>query len=90
MSDIEWIVDDVEHAGEYKLILTFRDGKRKLIDLQDELWGELFDPLRDVEYFKKVSTEGTSICWPNGADFAPEFLYEKGVEVPVRKMSSDR
>lgn len=90
MTDIEWIVDDVQHAGEYKLLITFRDGKKKIVDLKDELWGTMFEPLKDIEYFKQVAVDGTSICWPNGADLAPEFLYERGVEVDSRKISSDR
>ena len=43
----------------------------------------MFEPLRDVSSFRQVTlNEGTNtIEWPNGADFAPEFLYEIGKEV---------
>jgi hypothetical protein len=47
--------------------------------LQDELWGEVFEPLQQLERFKTVylDRELNTIRWENGADFAPEFLYVK-------------
>jgi hypothetical protein len=68
---------------DYQLRLEFNDGKVKVVDLKNELYGEIFEPLKDLDFFKKVTLNpdiGT-IEWPNGADFAPEFLYEAGQEV---------
>lgn len=67
----------------YKLRLTFNDGVAKDVDLQDELYGEVFEPLRDTELFRQVTvnSDTNTIEWPNGADFAPEFLYEIGQEL---------
>lgn len=61
----------------FVLDLTFSDGTRHEVDLEPELWGEVFEPLRDPEFFARVAvdTELGTIVWPNGADFAPEFLY---------------
>ena len=69
---------DSKHISDYKLWLKFEDGKEGEIDLKDELWGEVFEPLNDVNYFKTVrlDEELGTICWENGADFAPEFLYD--------------
>jgi hypothetical protein len=46
------------------------------------LWGPVFQPLKDPEKFKrfKVSEVFHTICWDNGADLAPEYLYAKMVE----------
>jgi hypothetical protein len=43
------------------------------------LWGEVFEPLKDKDQFAKfmLHDELATIVWPNGADFAPEFLYQK-------------
>ena len=67
-----------EYVGSYRLRLTFSDGKVGDIDLAPELWGEVFEPLKDLELFKsfKVDKELGTVVWPNGADFAPEFLYQ--------------
>jgi hypothetical protein len=76
-------VTDVTYLGAYRLRLQFNDGKVKDVDLKDELYGEIFEPLRDITLFKKVAVNPNTntIEWPNGADFAPEFLYEIGQEI---------
>jgi len=62
----------------YRLELTFEDGRVGELDLKDELWGEVFEPLRDLDEFKnfQVDKELHTIVWPTGADLAPEYLYE--------------
>ena len=56
--------------------LRFADGAAGEVDLAAEIHGEIFEPLRDLEYFRKfeVNHELGTVVWPNGADFAPEFL----------------
>jgi hypothetical protein len=73
----------VTYLEDYKLRVEFSDGVTKDVDLRDELYGEVFEPLKDVESFKQVTVncDTNTIEWPNGADFAPEFLYEIGKEV---------
>ena len=58
----------------------FSDGALKDVDLADELWGEVFEPLKDLALFEqaRVGAESKTVEWPNGADFAPEFLYGVG------------
>jgi len=65
------------------LLLTFKDGDVKLVDLKPHLDGEIFEPLKDVNYFRTVSvnSELDTIVWENGADMSPDFLYEIGVLV---------
>ncbi|MGQ0815376.1 MAG: DUF2442 domain-containing protein [Gemmatimonadota bacterium] len=73
-------VIEVAHRGEYNVRVTFNNGVVKDVDLRAELHGEVFEPLRDPEYFARVrvSPETGTIEWPNGADFAPEFLFDTG------------
>lgn len=61
------------------LRVRFADGTEGNVDLNDELTGKVFEPLRDPEYFLrfKVDRDIHTVTWPNGADFAPEFLYEQ-------------
>jgi len=76
-------VTKVTHLKGYRLRLEFNDGKVKDVDLGSQLYGEVFEPLKDLEFFKKVhvNPDTNTIQWPNGADFAPEYLYETGKEV---------
>ncbi len=68
----------VEVLDTYRLRLTFSDGASGVIDFAAELWGPLFEPLKDPARFAevRVDPECGTIAWPNGADFAPEWLYE--------------
>jgi hypothetical protein len=71
-------VTAVEPLDAYRLRLTFEDGTVGEIDLADQLWGPAFEPLKDRDLFGQVSVdqECGTIVWPNGADFAPEWLYD--------------
>ena len=60
----------------YKLMVKFNNGAEGVVDLEAELYGEIFEPLRDQTLFKKFFVTSRTIEWPNGADFAPEFLFE--------------
>jgi hypothetical protein len=76
-------VTGVTYLGDYRLRLEFNDGSVKDVDLKDELYGEVFEPLKDVALFNQVAVnpDTNTIEWPNGADFAPEFLHAIGQEV---------
>lgn len=65
----------------YVVQVMFDDGVVRRIDLESELYGEMFEPLRDPALFAQVRVEGPTIAWPNGADLAPEFLYEAGEQI---------
>jgi hypothetical protein len=69
-------VTAVEYLGDYKLKLQFNNGAEGVVDLESELYGEVFEPLRDKHLFRKAYLTSRTIEWPNGADFAPEFLFE--------------
>ena len=62
---------------DWKLEVKFDDGTTGIIDLKDRLFGEMFEPLREIEYFKKVGLdEFGAPSWPNGADLAPDAIYD--------------
>ena len=67
-----------EYIGDYKLLLQFNKGERRIADLSNSLKGTVFAPLKDIDYFKRFSIKFNTIEWENGADFAPEYLYEIG------------
>ena len=69
-------VIDVRPTGGYRLWLRFDDGAEGEVDLGPELEGPVFAPLRDLAAFAQVAIdpEVRTIAWPNGADYAPEFL----------------
>ena len=69
-------VTAVEYLEDYRLKLKFNNGAEGVVDLEKELYGEVFEPLRDKSLFKQVFLTSRTIEWPNGADFAPEFLLE--------------
>ena len=75
---------DAKHINGFIIHILFSDGIEGDIDLEGELTGEVFRPLSDPSYFKQFTLhpELHTISWPNGADFAPEFLYDR-VQIPV-------
>ncbi|TVQ95073.1 MAG: DUF2442 domain-containing protein [Chromatiaceae bacterium] len=72
-------VVDVKHIADYKIEVTFSDGRKGVADLAGAFRGSVFEPLKDIDFFAKaaVDQELETVVWPNGADFAPEFLYFK-------------
>ena len=74
LNDVEWI----EYKAAYSYLVVFDNGVNAVIDFSDYFErGPVFAPLRDPEFFRQARIEGGTIAWPNGADIAPETLYEK-------------
>ena len=73
---------EVRVSGPHTLRLTFSDGTTKQVKVNPLLDGPIFEPLRDPAYFARVTLDATcgTVVWPNGADFAPEALYELQAE----------
>jgi hypothetical protein len=67
---------EASHRGDHRVWLRFDDGTSGEVDLGLELDGEVFEPLRDPTYFARFVVAET-LTWPNGADFAPEFLHAR-------------
>ena len=60
---------------DYQLELEFNNNIIKKVDLKNELHGDIFKPLKDKAFFKDFYISHNTIEWKNGADFAPEFLF---------------
>jgi len=72
-------IREAKYKSDYRVWVKFDDGVEGEIDLEPELWGDMFEPLKDKGRFARLTfdEELRTIVWPNGADFAPEFLYQK-------------
>ncbi len=75
-------VKEAKYLEDYKVELQFNDGKKGVVDLEKELYGTMFEPLKDKTLFSKVKVDEDldTITWENGADLAPEFLYYKSFQ----------
>ena len=84
-------VTKVNVVGSHSLELTFDNGVQKRVNFRHELYGPIFEPLRDSSYFAKayVDSDSRTVSWPNGADFAPDFLYQmESEESPTTPMTA--
>lgn len=70
---------EVRYVRDYTVWLRFQDGTSGEVDISRSFKGPVFEPLRNVDFFKqvRVDPELGTIVWPNGADVAPETLYER-------------
>ncbi len=64
-----------EYVCDYKVKLWFNNEVTKIVDLRNSLKGIVFQPLHDIDFFKRFTIRYNTIEWENGADFAPEYLY---------------
>ncbi len=71
-------VTEIRYKKDYTYHVLFDDGSNGCVDFSEYInKGPVFAPLRDIDFFKKATVDGGTISWPNGADVAPETLYEK-------------
>jgi hypothetical protein len=73
-------VTEAIYISDYKIKVRFEDNEVKLVDLEPHLDGPIFEPLKDIAFFRlfTVNEDIDTVTWPNHADFSPEFLYEIG------------
>ncbi|WP_051906681.1 MULTISPECIES: DUF2442 domain-containing protein [unclassified Sulfurospirillum] len=68
-------VEKANYLGEFSLEVTFNEAMVRLVDLSNELEGEIFEPLKNQDYFQNFHINTNTLEWDNGADFAPEYLF---------------
>lgn len=68
---------EARYVRDYVVWLRFRDGTEGEVNLGPALRGPVFDPLKAPDAFKAftIDDDFKTLCWPNGADIAPEYLY---------------
>ncbi len=73
-------IASVQVLDRFQVHLVFQDGTEGTIDLEHHLQGPIFESLRnDRRLFQsvRVDPEAGTIVWPNGADIAPDTLYQE-------------
>lgn len=70
-------VIEAEYRGDFRIHLRFSDGSAGTVDFAPWIQGPVFEPLKDPGFFKRFFVDGGTVSWPNGADIAPETLYEE-------------
>ena len=72
---------EVKVLEEYKILIKFKDGKKKIFDMKDYINQKFYEKLKDRQYFEKLKVMWNTICWENGEDVAPENLYYDSIDV---------
>jgi hypothetical protein len=75
-----------EYRGGFRIHLTFNDLSERTVDFRPWLHGPVFEALKDPAYFREFFVDGGTVAWPNGADIAPETLYEAAARARKRGM----
>ncbi len=76
---MDYDVLEARYVRDHTVWLRFRDGTEGEVDLNPVLHGPVFEPLSDPAFFQQFHIDGNfkTLAWPNGADIAPEYLYER-------------
>ena len=78
---MKWITYAEKAKGTYEIFIKFNDGKKSVVDLKNTIENDhrpIIRALLDVNTFNSFTVANDTICWENGVDFAPEYLYEIG------------
>lgn len=70
------LVVRAEYCDAFRIRVSFNNGATGLVDFEPWMNGPVFEPLRNVDYFRRFFVDGGTVAWPNGADIAPEAVYD--------------
>lgn len=82
-------VRSVAVPRDFVLRVEFDEGSTRDVDLGGELWGEMFEPLRDPAMFRSVALDDElgTVVWPNGADLDPDVLYGRELSADAPRLA---
>lgn len=77
----KWEVQAVEPKEDYTLILTYKNGKKRLFDCKPLLGDSFAAPLKDKNFFMAAKAHHHTVMWNDKLDLCPEYLYENSVKI---------
>ena len=81
-------IKKVKPIADYKLILVFSNGEKRVFDMKPYLNKGIFKQLRDVSLFNTAHVSFDTVEWDNEADFDPEVLYSQSKKIAARSMGT--
>lgn len=66
----------VKPKDDYVLLLTFKNGEKRIKDMKPYLEKGIFKKLKNKDFFKQVKISFGTICWNDEIDLCPDNLYE--------------
>lgn len=69
-------VTKAKYIEDYKIYFEFNNGEKGIADFKNTLKGPVFEPHKDIEFFKDFKLNHPTIEWSNNTDLAPEFILE--------------
>ena len=79
-----WDIAKLEYLNDYRLLLTFENGKDGVVDLSSYTERDgVFSNFSDIDYFRKVYIDHGVLTWPNNVDIAPETIYSLATGEPL-------
>ena len=71
----------VKPLDDYMLLLTFDNGKQRIFDVKPSFIHDVYNLLKDKDYFKLVKVDYGTVVWPDNIDFCPDILYTRSIPV---------
>ena len=87
---MDWDIVELKYIEEYSLQLTFKNGKKGIVDLSNYSKRDgVFSRFTDMDYFKKAYIDHGVLCWPDNVDIAPETIYSMATGEPLPAWMED-
>lgn len=71
----------VELNENFTLLLTLKNGEKKVFDVKSYYDKGIFNELKNPVHFRLASVMKGSVSWPNKQDFYLDTLYKEGMSV---------